>query len=181
MSLAITPTLQQVYAPLVAYVIAVTGLAATQVIQGIQNRGPMPLPGFVLLQAILRKRLRTNIDVWDEVTEPPTKASISEGVELSVQIDCYGPASCDWANMLSATLRDEYGCTQLAALASTFELQPLYADDARMIPLVDGEHQYEERWSVDARFQINPVTTIPQQYADVVHLTMISVDERYPA
>jgi hypothetical protein len=181
MSLSIAPTLQQVYAPLVAFIIALTGLPATSVVQGIPNRVPMPKPGFVTVQALFRNRLMTNVDLWDEVTEPPIQAAIQDAVELRVQIDCYGPTACDWANMLSATLRDEYGCTQLAALATTFTLQPLYADDARMIPLVDGEEQYEERWSLDARFQINPVTTIPQQYADVVDLTMIDVPIPGPA
>ncbi len=179
MSLAVVPTLQNVYAPIVAFIISVTGLADTQVIQGIQNRAPMPEPNFIVVQALFRHRNITNIDIPDELTEPPVTAGIQEGVELTVQIDCYGLSGCDWANMLSATLRDEYGCTALAALGAAmtppFELQPLYADDARMIPLVDGEEQYEERWSVDARFQINPLTTIPQQYADVAKLTMINV------
>jgi hypothetical protein len=109
---------------------------------------------------------------------------LDEGVELTVQIDCYGPESTDpaavgaedWASILSATLRDEYGCAQLAPL-----LSPLWADEARMIPLVDGEEQYEERWSLDAHFQYDPITTIPQQYAATLDLEMIRVpQESYP-
>jgi hypothetical protein len=185
MSLAITPSLQQVYAPIIAFIIAITGLPATQVVQGIPNRVPMPKPGFITVQALFRSRLITNIDIWDEVDTPPVQAGIQEGVDLRVQIDCYGTTACDWANMLSATLRDEYGCTQIGTLAAAqtppFELEPLYADDARMIPLVAGEEQYEERWSVDAHFQVNPLTTIPQQYADTAKVGLINVDEAYPA
>lgn len=182
---AISPTLQQVYAQLIAFIMTVTGLPASNVVQGIPDRAAMPLPGFISVQAVVRKRLRTNIDTPDLVDDNPATATIEEGVELSVQIDCYGPQSTtttdntgvaqDWANILSATLRDEYGC---AALAPT--LQPLYADDARMIPLVDGEEQYEERWALDARFQFNPVTTIPQQYADTVELVMWDVPVQAP-
>jgi hypothetical protein len=172
----ITPVLQDLYGVLIPFVISVTGLAAASVVQGLPNRAPMPLPGFISIQALFRHRLRTNLHEWDEISPLPTMANLEEGVELTTQIDCYGPSSEDWASMLSATLRDEYGCT---ALAPT--LSPLYADDARMIPLVAGENQYEERWSLDARFQYNPVTTLAQQYARVLALTLIDVQEKYPA
>lgn len=177
---AIAPNLQQIYAALVPFIMTVTGLAAANVVQGLPNRASMPLPGFISVQGIFRHRLRTNIHGYTGA--PSSQATIEEGVELTVQIDCYGPETTDevvgaedWANLLSATLRDEYGC---AALAPT--LSPLYADDARMIPLVDGEEQYEERWSLDAHFQFNPVTTIPQQYADVVDLILWDVPQQEP-
>lgn len=183
--LTVVPVLQSVYIPIAAFIVAVTGLDPLAVVQGLPNRASMPAPGFISFQMINRRSMRTPVDIFDETTDPPTTAAIQQDVELTLQIDCYGPSGCDWANMLSATLRDEYGCTALEKLAAAqsppFELQPLHADEARMIPLVNGEEQYEERWSLDARFQFNPVTTIPQQYADVVELTMINVEEAYPA
>lgn len=118
-----------------------------------------------------------------EVVVGPGLMTLEEGVELTLQIDCYsfpvqgaGQSAEDWATMLSTTLRDEYGCTQLAPT-----LQPLYADEARMIPLVAGEDQYEERWSLDARFQYNPRTVIPEQYAEVLALELVNIEEAYPA
>lgn len=176
--LVVTPTLngvtKSVYAALAPFIIAVTGLAPANVIQGIQNRASMPeFDNFVLIQALTRHRLRTNLH--DYSVANAGNVNIQEGVELAVQIDCYGTSAEDWATMLSSTLRDEYGCTALGP-----NVQPLYADDARLIPLVAGEEQYEERWSVDARFQYNPVTTPPQQYATALALGMIDVDVAYP-
>jgi hypothetical protein len=171
----ISPTLQAAYAALVPFIMTVTGLDASQVVQGLQNRAATPLPGYITMQGITRKRLRTNVHAWPISSDPATE-TIEEGVEIAVQIDCYSPqgqytvGAEDWANLLSATLRDEYGCT---ALAPT--LQPLYADEARQMPYVAGEDQYEERWSLDAHFQFNPVTTVPQQFADVLDLTLIDV------
>jgi hypothetical protein len=171
--------LQSLYAVLVPFVMSVTGLDAAHVVQGLPNRATMPTPGFVSMQALFRKRLRTNIH---SQALAPNNATLEEGVELTVQMDCYGPQSTgsgdgaeDWATILSATLRDQYGC---AALAPT--MQPLYADEARLIPLIAGEEQYEERWSLDAHFQYNPVITIPQQSADVATIGLVDVDERYP-
>jgi len=175
MSDTVTPGLQDVYAAIATFIVGVTGLAADQVVQGLPNRAPMPLPGFVMFQATEFRRLRTNQHGWDEIDPQPATMAIDQAIELTVQIDCYGPSSADWATMLSTLLRDEYGCTALAP-----SCQPLFADEARMIPLVDGEEQYEERWSLDARFQVNPVTTIPQQYADTLDLNFVSVEERFP-
>jgi hypothetical protein len=183
-SYVISPQLQSgVYAALVPFITLVTGLAAANVVQGLPNRASMPMPGFISMQAIFRHRLRTNLHLPVNPAGGGTQA-IEEGVELSMQIDCYGPQSTDeiegaedWATILSTTLRDEYGVSQLQPAG----VVPLYADDARMIPLVAGEDQYEERWSVDARFQYNPQTTIPQQSADVLKLLLLNVQERYPA
>lgn len=178
-ALAITPLLQQFYAGLVAYIAGVLGLDAEHVVVGLANRVSMPTTGFVLIQAITTRRLRWNLH--DFQTLAPTEADIIEGIEVQVQIDCYGPqttettdntgVASDWAQILSATLNDEFGCTALAPS----NLQPLYANEARMIPLVDGEEQYEERWSLDAHFQYNPVVTIPQQSANVLKLDLIDV------
>lgn len=171
----IAPVLQTVYTALTAFIMTVTGLASSSVVIGLANRTSMPLPGFVTVQSLHTRRLRTNIDSWGTITPDPTTQTIEQGLELTVQIDCYGPTSCDWANTLSTLLRDNYGCVALAP-----SCQPLYADEARMIPLVGGEEQYEERWSLDARLQVNPVVTIPQQYAKVLDLTLVNVTEKFP-
>lgn len=186
--LAITPTVQQFYAALNAFIQEVTGLPETQVVQGLGNRAAMPAPGFVCFQIVTRRRLRTNIDTPDEVNQDPTDMTITEGVELGVQINCFGPedptaavGSLDWANLLSSTLRDEFGCDFFEQQLGVGLCDPLYADEARLLQLVDGEEQYEEGWAVDAHFQLNPTTTVPQQYADTLDLTMINVQASFPA
>lgn len=171
----VTPTLQGFYGVLVPFILGTLGLTDAQIIQGIQNRAAMPLDapttsGFIVVQTITRHQLRTNLHTY---STDPTQVTqgIEQGVELGVQIDCYGPNSEDWATILSTVLRDNVGCVALAPTAA-----PLYAEDARMIPLVDGEDQYEERWSLDAHFQYNPVTTAAQQYAEALAITLINVE-----
>ena len=280
MSLAatITPNVQAFYGALNLFIQNVTGLAASQVVQGLPNRAAMPLPGFISFQAITRRRLRWNLHTSDTTDQfvgtasvtsgsstltitavtsgalavgqsvaclgipagttiaafgtgtggigtyalsqnatanetdvtlvvgsqeplldqngaplldqngqpllgPPSSLTILEAIELGIQIDCFEPQSTstsvvgaeDWANMLSATLRDNYGCSFFEAQLGAGICDPLYADDARMVPFVDAEEQYEQKWSVDARFQLNPTTTIPQQYAAAVTLEMVEV------
>lgn len=174
---SVAPTLTTAYTAIVAFIAAVTGLTAgVSVVKGLQNRSSMPLPGFINVQFLFMHRLRTNVDDFDATAGPPTTATVEAEYEYTFQIDCYGPNSNAWATMVSTLLRDEYGVSQLSPSGVT----PLYADDARMIPSVYGEQQYEERWSLDARFQMNPVTTVPQQFADALTLEFVSAEQRYP-
>lgn len=177
MSITITPTLQAVYASVYGFITGALG-STVPVIQGLSNRTPMPppVPGFVLMQAIHARRLRWNIDSWQNTTPPPVTMTEEQALEVWLQLDFYGPTSLDYSTTISTLWRDEYGCNALAPTC-----QPLYADEARMIPLIDAEQQYEQRWSLDARLQYNPVTTITQAYAGSTQIGVVNVNQSYPA
>lgn len=176
MTLVVSPTLAQIYVPLRAWLLTVLP-NNVQVVQGINNRVPSPPidPGYVVMQAVLQNRLRTNIDRWDESDLLADEIAIEQGTQLTVQLDCYGALSSDWAVMLSTLLRDEAACTALAPL-----MAPLYANDPILAPWVDGEEQYEERWIVGAVLQYNPVTSTAQEFANAAEVALINVDEAYP-
>jgi hypothetical protein len=108
----------------------------------------------------------------------PTEKNVERSSQISIQIDCYGPTSGDRATVISTLLRDEYACDQFAA--SGVDMQPLYASDAKQMPLIDGEQQYEERWTFEAVLQFNPVITTPQQSANALTIDLIEVDRTYP-
>lgn len=185
--LVTSPTQQDVYNVLQPFIMAVTGLALENVIQGLPNRTamPKPVPGFVSMQATLTKRLRTNIDGGWQGEDDPTAINSEQGTLLRVQLDCYGAASGDWGVALSTTIRSEYGCAQLAGTDGEGNpmvppvCQPLYVDDAKLGALVDTEDQYEQRWVVEAILQYNPVTSTPMQFANAVSVSLINVDQRY--
>ncbi|MGC8517910.1 MAG: phage neck terminator protein [Steroidobacteraceae bacterium] len=176
MTVTVSPSQDAVYQALESFITSVLG-AGIPVIRGLPNRVAMPQtsPGFVLMQCLMINRLRWNEDTWDTTSATPTTMTLEEGVEVRVQLDFYGQSSGDWAATLSTLLRDSYGCAALGP-----NCQPLYADEARMMPLIDEEQQYEERWSLDARIQYNPVTTIPQTFANSTQISVINVNETYP-
>jgi hypothetical protein len=175
-----SPVQQDVFAVLAPFIVSVTGLPQANVIQGLANRADMPNfanGGFVVMTSVGLHRLRTNIDTWDTVTTdpPPTEISSEMGTEMRVQVDFYGATSQDLAVAFCTLFRDDVGVTALAPTCA-----PLYADDARMMPLEDSEQQYEQRWTVEAVLQYNPVTTSPQQFADALSVTDVNVDEAFP-
>lgn len=146
----------------------IQGLITTEVIQGLGNGTPMPLGSFISMTAINQSRLATNIDAYIDPKPAAGSKSIQQQTKYTIQLDCYGPLSSDWANILSAVFRDEYACIALAP-----NIQPLYADDPVMSPLIDGEQQYEQRWIVNAVIQYNPVLLTPMQFADVININNI--------
>lgn len=162
----VSPTLTDVYKALGAFVASMLGLSSGQVVQGYPNRTAMPVGPFVLMTAMLKKRLRTNVDNYQSTTDPkpaPGPVTAEQGQQVTVQLDCYGPASSDWSDILSTLLRDNVGCLALAP-----KCQPLYADDPIRAPLTNAELQYEDRWIVQAVIQYNPITTTAQEYATVL-------------
>lgn len=174
---AVTPVQRDVYVVIKAFIVSVTGLDPSLVIQGLPNRSAMPpaSPGFVVFLLQRSKRLRTNQTTWDTLADDPTQVAIEQGTQLDMQIDGFGARSGDWAVMLETLLRDETGCNALGPTC-----QPLYADEAFEMPLTDDEAQYEQRWSLTATLQYNPVTTAPMQFADTLSIDLINVDVTYP-
>lgn len=150
-----------------------------EVFKGLGNRVNMPkAPGFVVMTGVLQQRLRTNVDTSAPSGSPAPAdgtVAVNAGLRFDMQLDFYGPLSGQWSATLCAMLRDDAGCQALAPVC-----QPLYADDARMVPLITGEEQYLERWTLTAVMQYNPTVTVAQQYAVEAAATLINVDEAYP-
>ena len=170
----VNPILDLVYTDVRSFVMAQLGLDSAHVVQGFVNRVAMPTGPFVVMQVIAASRLATNVDTWDETIPNPIDLSIEQSVRLSMQLDVYGPGSGDQAAILSTLLRDETACDAFT------NSQPLHADEPVRVPLDDGEDQYEDRWTVLAQLQYNPVVSTPQQFADTLTATLIEIDEAYP-
>jgi hypothetical protein len=172
MSAVVTPVAQTIYTAVVAFVTSVLG-TSVPVVQGLGNRAAMPLPGFVAVTFLYQDRVATNYDSWTGAD--PSSIAAQQGLKVAVQIDCYGPTSGDWAAMLTTLWRDEYACNLMAP-----SCQPLYADNARQMPLIDSEAQYESRYTIDAQLMYNPVTTFPMEFADSLDQGVINVNAAFP-
>lgn len=98
--------------------------------------------------------------------------------KLCIQLDVHGPASADNAQIISTMFRDDYAVSFFEDLGP--DPVPLYADDPKQLPFLNGEQQIEDRWVIEAFLQTNQVVTAPQQFADHVELGVINVDATYP-
>lgn len=153
----------------------ILGVISCEVVQGLGNGVPPPKDPFIALTALYWKRLSTNIKTYDDPT-PTTGAQFFEShVMYVIQVDCYGPKSSDWATIICTLLRDEYAVDVMAP-----NVTPLHADDAKQLPVVDGEKNFEQRWMIEVSLQYNPVVQIPAQFFDTAQVDLINVDVAYP-
>ena len=173
MTATVSPTQADLFTALRAFIL---GLITCEVVQGLGNGVPMPLGSFIAMTALYQNRLSTNVDNFADPTPTTGSKTAQQSTQYTVQIDCYGPLSSDWAVMLSTMLRDEYACLAMAP-----NVQPLSADDPKMLPLIDGEQQYEQRWAVTALLQYNPVTSTQMQFFDAATVGLVDVYSSYPA
>jgi len=156
------------------------------VVQGQPNRVPMPNVPFMLMQGQIAGRLRTNVQTYDPKVVVPTgqygTQQTEQGTKVKMQIDFYGPKSESWATMVSTLARDTYGCDYFKQNwgHSSQPPQPLYTGEPFQGALVNGEEQYEDRWTLKLFLQYNPVTTTLMQFAEALAVVPINVDERYP-
>jgi hypothetical protein len=96
-----------VYTALGNFIVTVLGLSAPFVVQGFDNRVPMPNGPFVGMSAVLMKRLRTNVNtIGGALGDDPSSIASEQGTEVDIQLDCYSPLAADWANILTTLLRD---------------------------------------------------------------------------
>jgi len=173
MTATVTPVQSDIFIALRTFILS---LIACEVIQGLGNGVPMPLGGFISMTALYQNRLSTNVDAYLDPTPTTGSKTARQAVQYTIQLDAYGPDSSDWATILSTMLRDEYACLSMAP-----NVQPLYCDDPRQIPLIDAEAQYEQRWSINAVLQYNPVVSTPMQFFDAATVGLVEVDASYPA
>jgi hypothetical protein len=175
----ISITQEDLYTVLSTFLQTILGLAQSVVLQGLPNRSAMPpaAPGFVTMQLTHNNRQNYNIDTWDYTDPAPIIATKEQHVAMRLQIDFYGATSGDWATIFTTIWRDEVGVLQL-----TPTCEPLYTGDPMLAALEDDELQYEQRWTVEAFLQYNPVTTVPQDFMASPYgpVQVINVDKTYP-
>lgn len=162
---------QEIYTAVRAVLLTVLP-AGTEIVQGVQNRVPMPKSGWVLMTVVAQKRISTN---RGQFSDPAQATAITMPTQHTVQLDFYGTPALSWATAAQTLFRDPYSTELMPA-----NIQPLYADDPMSIPLIDGENQWESRWKLDVQLQTNPHITIPTQSATEISVSLVSIDADYP-
>ncbi|NWC11935.1 hypothetical protein HX776_24415 [Pseudomonas agarici] len=150
-----------------------------EVIQSQDNGVPMPAGPFTTMTTIRLEGLSTNKEIWADTGDSATSAiKNTRSSQWTVQIDVYGDGAMDRANTAAALARTDYACMQFAA--ASIEIQPLYAGEPHQTTMINGEQQYEQRWTFDFAAQFNPVITTPMQYAEELHIGMAEVAATFP-
>jgi hypothetical protein len=96
------------------------------------------------------------------------------GAQLTVQLDIHGPNGMSNARVIDTLFRSDYGYTVLQELSS--QIAPLYCGDPRQLAFRNSEQQYEDRWVMEVEFEVTPLVSTTQQFADEVEVDIIIAD-----
>lgn len=139
--------------------------------QAQDNRVEMPLDKFAILTPITFKRLTTT-----KIRDIPEKeqALYSEVREVSIQLDIYGAGGAERAIAVETAFRSSLMYELLTARDS--RVIPLYSETAVQASMINSESQWQERYIVMLRLQINMTLTAPQDYFNRVEFKTCAVD-----
>ncbi|ACR29219.1 phage neck terminator protein [Burkholderia glumae] len=182
MAVTISLTESDVYAALRIFLLGVlpTGV---EVVKAQDNGVGEPVGAdFVTINSIAAPRLATNVVTYDDPVgaggSGPGTRSAMQAIQMRLQLDVHGPNSADNAAIISTLFRDEYACVAIGTVNSN--IQPLYCENPRQMPFINGENQYEQRWIIELALQYNPITQSPQDFFDEITPEIVNVDAAYP-
>lgn len=146
-----------------------------QVVQGQVNRVAMPTGDFIQMTPMMLSDLSM---AHSSYAPGAGTQSIANPTKWTCQLDFYGPNSANNVATFKAVIRTSYAYDLFAS--SGLDFQPLYAGDARNTALINGEQQFENRYTLDFVAQFNPIVTVPQQFADTLDVVLKEVDAVFP-
>jgi hypothetical protein len=127
------------------------------------NRVAMPAPPCIMLNEILNVDIETPVVNYGDDED----ATITSPKRIDLQVDFYGQNAGDLCAIVKGVYRSEY-----ATLAFPDGIKPLYCSDGNQHPLITGEDQYLNRWTLTASLQYNPVVSVVQQSATALEATV---------
>ena len=153
---------------------------AVPILRGQQNRVPMPAVPFVLMTTLgTPRRIGTNADsteavVVDDVLTGFT-AAVEADFEYAVQVDFYSPTAESWATAAELLWRDNIGYAAMPA-----GMKPLYSEGRQQLPLIGGEDQWVQRWTMTLYLDYRPMWTQTTQAATAIAVVPIPTDVLFP-
>lgn len=174
MTIAITQS--QLFQALGSFIQQLTGSTP---VRGLDNSVPMPIGGFCVMTPIGGDRLSTNVVCNQPNATPNPTQTLKQSFKQVVQLDFYGPTAGDIAVLFTTAWRDASTCDYFTENWPG-TIQPLDYSPPVQLGLVDGEKQYEQRWTVRANMQYNAVVTLTQQFFDGATVGIKEVDATYP-
>lgn len=192
--MALDITDNEIYNGLVGFIKLVVP-AGTPILRGQQNRVPMPNTDFVLLTTLgAPRRIGTNLELtepagWQADSQIPADSNtpadsggsagftqyVTADFEYRVQADFYSALAESWSMAAELLWYGKPGWYQMPA-----GMKPLYSEDRRQLPLVGGEQQWIQRWTMTLVLDYQPTWTQTTEAATVATVIPEPIDAYFP-
>lgn len=175
MSIVVSITEEQLLTALRTFLLTLVPVG-TEVIDGNDNRTPMPITPFVMMTTLRFADLSVSRSTYNVPTDGTANGSENNAtdVQWNVQIDCFGSGASSNANTIARLIKTPYAVQQFDA--SGLAMAPLYATEVHNTTMINGEQQYEQRFTFEFVAQFNPVIQTPMQFANEVTVGIQTVE-----
>lgn len=164
----------------------------TPIVRGQQNRITMPTVACVVMTTIgAGRRIGTNEDetidlAWQSDSDLPADSELPAGgdgfgafvtadFEYSIQADFYAPNAESWAMAVELLWRDKIAWNSMPA-----GMKPLYSEGRQQLPLIAGEQQYINRWTMTLVLDYQPTWSQATQAATAATVVPEPIDVFFP-
>ncbi|WP_313622838.1 LIC_12616 family protein [Achromobacter sp.] len=154
-----------------------TTLVDCEVIRGRSDGMPSPQRECIVITPMVARGLSLPVSSYADPSPATGTLTMTQATQWTARVEACGARAHDLALILSIALRSQYGCEFLERLG---RMQPLETGELGQLSLDGAENENFERWAFDAVLQFNPSITVPQQFADQLHVGLIEVDTTYP-
>lgn len=179
MTYQISTTEDQIFTALRNWILT---CVAGEIVQGWTNRVSTPRGSFIVMSGLVKQILSSNTRLYEAPVDPdPTGFQINmQSIDYHIQLDVYGPSSGDDAAILNTAFHSDRAYPFFAQQQPP-GIAPLYMEDPKQSPIVDGEQQYDQRWTLVIHLQYKPAITDVQEFAAELSVSgIIDVDAYYP-
>lgn len=160
-----TVTVDQVIDILAAFIAPFLPVGA-EIVRAQVNRVPQPGVPCVVLTELLTVPLQM---AWTEHNGTDQTTEINEVKRIDIQVDFYDAQASEYCNAVKTAFRSEWGYDQFPQ-----NLKPLYSGDGIQSPMITGEQQWGNRWTLTVSLQYNPSVIVPQQSAQTLAPNTVS-------
>ena len=153
----------------------------TPIVRGQQNGVPLPdVPCVIMTTIGVPDRIGTNAESTEAVTNAQGEITGFEALaeadfKYTVQADFYSPDAESWAMATELIWRGTIGFS-----AMPDGMKPLYSEGRQQLPLVGGENQWIQRWTMTLVLDYQPTYTQTTQAATTVTVVPEAIDVFFP-
>jgi len=154
------------------WLMGVLSLDINHVIYADQNRVPADLGDFVTISFVASKPWGTPWITYNDTGVQATESETTNmSVEVTYQIDIYGPNAADNMMVIFVLLRSDATSEWMASygLANSITIDTFYTDDPKRSVITNEEDQYEDHWLTRIRLD-----TVQQVSTSVNFMSVLS-------
>lgn len=166
MSLTLSLTDKQTFTALLQFIESIIptqdsgGNLIFDVIRGQNNKVPEPVTNnFVVMTYLHKERLATNTVNYEDLVGSTTSLRHDlTPVKYAVRLDVHGDNAADNTQIIMSMFRSDYAASLFKGVG--YDVTPLWCQDPKQVPFLNGEQQVEQRWILEVYLQCNPVITM---------------------